>query len=134
MQALILLAEDERDIRDLLVLFLEMGGFRTVAVADGREAVMQAINRRPDLILLDVRMPHMDGLQACATLKASPDTRHIPVVFLSAFASRQDVESGLAAGAERYLAKPVDMEVLHQNVAEVLQQVKSRGSRRVLRK
>jgi CheY-like chemotaxis protein len=129
MKALILLAEDERDIRDLLVIFLELGSFRTVAVADGREAVTQAINRRPDLILLDVRMPHMDGLQACAALKGRPDTCDIPIVFLSAFASKQDIEQGLAVGAERYLAKPIDMEVLNQQVIEVLKQARSRGRR-----
>jgi len=128
MRALILLAEDERDIRDLLVTFLELGGFTTVAVPNGQEAVRQAVDRRPDLILLDVRMPRMDGLQACAALKAMPDTHDIPVVFLSAFVSKQDVEQGLAAGAERYLAKPIEMEVLTQNVTEVLKQARSRGS------
>ena len=120
MPALILVAEDERDIRDLLVTFLEIGGFKTVAVPNGQEAVKQAVDRRPDLILLDVRMPCMDGLQACAALKAMPGTCDIPVVFLSAFASPQDVDMGLAAGAERYLAKPIDLEDLNQNVAEIL--------------
>jgi CheY-like chemotaxis protein len=120
MRALILVAEDERDIRDLLVTFLEIGGFRTVAVPNGQEAVKEAVDRRPDLILLDVRMPCMDGLQACAALKAMPGTCDIPVVFLSAYASKQDVENGLAAGAERYLAKPIELEALNQNVNEIL--------------
>ena len=129
MQALILVAEDERDIRDLLVMFLEIGGFRTVAVPNGQEAVRQAADRRPDLILLDVRMPQMDGLEACAALKAAPDTRHIPVVFLSAYASQKDVDRGLALGAAKYLAKPIDLEALNQNVVEVLRQA-NKGSRR----
>ncbi len=129
MPALILVAEDERDIRDLLVTFLEIGGFKTVAVPNGQEAVRQAVDRRPDLILLDVRMPRMDGLQACAALKAMPGTRDIPVVFLSAFASPQDMEKGLAAGAERYLAKPIELEDLNQNVVEILRRGK-RGSRK----
>ena len=129
MKALILLAEDERDIRDMLVTFLEWGGFKTVAVADGREAVTQAIDRRPDLILLDVRMPRMDGLQACAALKGRPDTCDIPIVFLSAFSSKQDIDQGLAVGADRYLAKPIEMEVLNQQVIEVLKQARSRARR-----
>ena len=124
MPALILVAEDERDIRDLLVTFLEVGGFKTVAVPNGQEAVKQAVDRRPDLILLDVRMPRMDGLQACAALKAIPGTCDIPVVFLSAFATPQDVEKGLAAGAEKYLAKPIELEDLNQSVVEILKQAK----------
>jgi two-component system phosphate regulon response regulator PhoB len=131
MRALILVAEDERDIRDLLVTFLEIGGFMTVAVPNGQEAIKQAIDRRPDLILLDVRMPRMDGLQACAALKAMPGTCDIPVVFLSAYASKQDVEKGLAVGAERYLAKPIELEDLNQNVIEILMRGK-KGSRRKL--
>jgi two-component system phosphate regulon response regulator PhoB len=124
MPALILVAEDERDIRDLLVTFLEIGGFKTVAVPNGQEAVKQAVDRQPDLILLDVRMPRMDGLQACAALKAMPGTCDIPVVFLSAYATPQDVEKGLAAGAEKYLAKPIELEDLNQSVIQILRQAK----------
>ncbi len=129
MPELILVAEDERDIRNLLVTFLEIGGFMTVAVPDGQEAVEQAVDRRPDLILLDVRMPHMDGLQACAALKAMPGICDIPVVFLSAYASKQDIELGLAAGAERYLAKPIELQDLNKNVAEILRRGR-KGSRK----
>jgi len=130
MPELILVAEDERDIRDLLVTFLEIGGFKTVAVPNGQEAVRQAVDRRPDLILLDVRMPRMDGLQACATLKAMPGICDIPVIFLSAYATPQDVEKGLAAGAEKYLAKPIEMEDLNQNVVAILRQAKKGGRKK----
>ncbi len=129
MPELILVAEDERDIRDLLVTFLEIGGFKTVAVPNGQEAVEQAVGRRPDLILLDVRMPRMDGLQACAALKALPGICDIPVIFLSAYATPQDVEKGLAAGAEKYLPKPIELEDLNQSVIEILRQAK-KGPRR----
>ena len=103
----------------------------TVAVPNGQEAVKQAVDRRPDLILLDVRMPRMDGLQACAALKALPGTCDIPVVFLSAYASKQDVEKGLAVGAERYLAKPIELEDLNQNVIEILMQGKKGSLKRL---
>jgi CheY-like chemotaxis protein len=131
MPTLILVAEDERDIRDLLVTFLEIGGFQTVAVPNGQEAVEQAVDRQPDLILLDVRMPRMDGLQACAALKAMPGTCDIPVVFLSAYASKQDIELGLAAGAERYLAKPIELEDLNQSVLEILRQARKHGRKKL---
>jgi CheY-like chemotaxis protein len=131
MPTLILVAEDERDIRDLLVTFLEIGGFQTVAVPNGQEAVEQAVDRQPDLILLDVRMPRMDGLQACAALKAMPGTCDIPVVFLSAYASKQDIELGLAAGAEKYLAKPIELEDLNQSVLEILRQAKKHGRKKL---
>jgi CheY-like chemotaxis protein len=131
MPVLILVAEDERDIRDLLVTFLEIGGFQTVAVPNGQEAVEQAVDRQPDLILLDVRMPRMDGLQACAALKAMPGTCDIPVVFLSAYASKQDIELGLAAGAERYLAKPIELEDLNQSVLEILRQARKHGRKKL---
>ena len=130
MPELILVAEDERDIRDLLVTFLEIGGFKTVAVPNGQAAVEQAVDRRPDLILLDVRMPFMDGLQACAALKAMPGTCDIPIVFLSAYATPQDVAKGLAAGAAKYLAKPVDLDDLNQSVAEILRQAKKYSRKR----
>ncbi len=131
MPELILVAEDERDIRDLLVTFLEIGGFTTVAVPNGQEAVKQAVDRRPDLILLDVRMPRMDGLQACAALKAMPGIRDIPVIFLSAYATPQDVEKGLAAGAEKYLSKPIEMEDLNRHVADILRQAKKYGRKKL---
>ncbi len=131
MPELILVAEDERDIRDLLVTFLEIGGFKTVAVPNGQEAVKQAVDRRPDLILLDVRMPRMDGLQACAALKALPGICDIPVIFLSAYATPQDVEKGLAAGAEKYLAKPIEMEDLNRHVADILRQAKKYGRKKL---
>ncbi len=78
----ILIAEDERDIRELISFTLQFAGYEVVSVQNGAEAVEQALATQPDLILLDVRMPKMTGYQACEALKASPETRDIPVLFL----------------------------------------------------
>ena len=80
---LILIAEDEREIRELIVLSLQIAGFEVIAVVNGQEAVNKAVEVNPDLILMDVRMPKMNGLEACKTLKQQEKTKDIPVVFLS---------------------------------------------------
>jgi CheY-like chemotaxis protein len=118
---LILVAEDERDIREFLSVALQVGGFNVVEARNGEEAIDVAKDRKPDLILLDIRMPKLDGYQACETLKSIPHTRHIPVVFLSAFASESDIQQGLTLGAAEYLTKPIDPDLLTQRVSEVLQ-------------
>ncbi len=82
--AKILIAEDERDIRDLVAFTLGFAGHEVVAVGNGEEAVAAARKEMPDLILMDVRMPRMTGYEACEKMKADPDLKNIPVVFLSA--------------------------------------------------
>jgi DNA-binding response OmpR family regulator len=125
MNALILVAEDERDIREFLAVALQVSGFNVVEARNGEEAVDVAKDRRPDLILLDIRMPKLNGYQACETLKSTPYTRDIPIVFLSAFASESDIEMGLTLGAEEYLTKPIDPCLLTQRVSEVLQRARA---------
>ncbi|MGB9594253.1 MAG: response regulator, partial [Anaerolineae bacterium] len=80
----IVVAEDERDILELIRFVLEFNGFEVVTASNGEEAVQQALAVMPDLVLMDVRMPRMTGHQACQMLKANPKTQDIPVVFLSA--------------------------------------------------
>jgi CheY-like chemotaxis protein len=83
-EPLILVAEDERDIRDLIVFTLQLAGFNVVEVPNGEEAVKKALEIKPDLILMDVRMPKMTGFEACKALKQQEKTQDIPVIFLSA--------------------------------------------------
>ena len=78
----ILIAEDERDIRDLITFTLQFAGFEVVAVTNGEEAVDAALKEVPDLILLDGRMPKMTGYEACVKIKSEPDVQNIPIVFL----------------------------------------------------
>ena len=121
MAATILIAEDERDIRDLVVFSLRFGGFEVVEATNGQEAVEQAQKLMPDLILMDVRMPRMTGYDACKRLKSMEDTKHIPVIFLSAKGQEQEIQQGMDVGAEDYILKPFAPEDLVNMVRKVLQ-------------
>jgi CheY-like chemotaxis protein len=103
---LILVADDDADILALLALRLERAGFRVVQAADGEQALALARNLQPRLAVLDVMMPRLSGTEALAALRADPATRGLRVILLSARAQESDVERGLAAGADAYLAKP----------------------------
>jgi CheY-like chemotaxis protein len=116
----ILIAEDERDIRELVTFTLEYGGHTVMAVANGEEALEAAHRQAPDLILLDVRMPRMTGYEACRRIKADPTLRHIPVVFLSAKGQELEVETGLEAGAVEYILKPFSPDQLNKKITELL--------------
>ncbi len=102
----VLVAEDEPDIRMLTCFSLRYGGFDVVEAADGLEAVRLAEREHPDAILLDVRMPRMDGLTACKEIKANPKLAHIPIVFLSALGQDAEIDNGKEAGAVAYILKP----------------------------
>jgi DNA-binding response OmpR family regulator len=118
---LILVADDEAGVRTLLVDSLKiLGGYSVEGVADGDEAVKQAINIKPDLILLDVRMPNMDGFEACKRLKADTSTQNIPVVFLSAYGQEAEVSAGLKLGAEAYFIKPFALNTLLNRLNAIL--------------
>lgn len=125
----ILIAEDERDIRELVAFSLQFGGFEVVQAANGAEAVERAPVEKPDLILMDVRMPKMTGYEACRALKAMPDMRHIPVVFLSAKGQESEIQTGLEAGAEEYILKPFAPDELVKQVKLVLERVAERQAR-----
>ncbi len=115
--AKIVLAEDERDIRELLVFLLEMEGHQVVAVPDGRQAVQAVQKEKPDLVILDVRMPFMDGYEACRIIKENPETAHIPVIFLSARGQESEIQTGMQLGAEKYIVKPFSPDDFLQEIA-----------------
>lgn len=116
----VLAVDDDPVIRQLLEINLELEGYEVRLAGDGVEAVEAAREFRPDLILLDVMMPRMDGWQACATIREDADLAEIPVVFLSARAQDADVEKGEALGAAAYLTKPFDPGDLLDLVAELV--------------
>jgi CheY-like chemotaxis protein len=118
--AKILIAEDERDIRDLVAFTLRFAGHEVVAAANGEEAVQMAPKANPDLILMDVRMPRMTGYEACRAIKANPDLKDIPVVFLSAKGQESEIQTGLEVGAEEYLLKPFAPDQLTDRVKAIL--------------
>src|SRR5215216_7057286 len=102
----ILVAEDERDIRELINFTLLFAGHTVTQAANGAEALELAQQVKPDLIMMDVRMPRMTGYEACKLMKADPDLRDIPIVFLTARGQESEIQQGLEAGAEEYLLKP----------------------------
>jgi CheY-like chemotaxis protein len=118
--AKILIAEDERDIRDLVAFTLRFAGYEVFAAANGEEAVEMAPTVNPDLILMDVRMPRMTGYEACKVIKANPDLKDIPVVFLTARGQETEIQQGLDAGAEEYLLKPFAPDQLTTRVKAIL--------------
>lgn len=120
--SLILVAEDERDIREFLAMALEVSGFHVVEARNGEEAIALAASHTPDLILLDIRMPKVTGFQACEALKSDPNTKDIPIIFLSAYANHDEIQQGLALGADEYLTKPIGPDVLTERVTDVLRQ------------
>ncbi|OGO75600.1 MAG: two-component system response regulator [Chloroflexi bacterium RIFOXYC12_FULL_59_14] len=118
--AKILIAEDERDIRDLVAFTLRFAGYEVAAAANGEEAVAMASKENPDLILMDVRMPRMTGYDACRILKANPDMKDIPIVFLSAKGQESEIQTGMEVGAEEYLLKPFAPDQLTERVKAIL--------------
>jgi CheY-like chemotaxis protein len=118
--AKILIAEDERDIRDLITFTLTFAGHTVVAAVNGEDAVEKARQVLPELILMDVRMPRMTGYEACEIMKADPQLKDIPVVFLSAKGQDSEIKTGLDVGAAEYLLKPFAPTELTQRVSELL--------------
>ena len=119
----VLLVEDDPDIRHLVSYKLTKGGFDVVEAADGVAALHEARRHRPDLIILDVRMPRMSGLEVCRELRAAPHTAHVPIIMLTARARTQDVEQAYAAGATDYVVKPFSPRALQERVESLLPKV-----------
>ena len=119
----ILVAEDEPDIRELIGITLRYAGYEVVEATDGEDAVEKARRESPDLILLDVRMPNMDGYQACNVLKARDSTQGIPIIFLSARGQETEIKRGLELGAEEYILKPFAPDELYRRVGSILERL-----------
>jgi len=112
----ILLAEDNELNRDMLSRRLERNGFQVILAVNGCEAVALARSETPDLILMDMKMPIMDGYQATRQLKGDPETHSIPVVALTAYAMAGDLEKTMQAGCDDYAVKPVDLKPLLEKI------------------
>ena len=118
----ILVAEDERDIRELIAFTLRFGGFEVEEAINGTEAVEKARKLRPDLIILDVRMPRKTGYEVCQELKEADETRDIPIVFLSAKGQVSEIQQGMELGAVDYIIKPFEAEQLPKRMTEILKE------------
>ncbi len=119
--ARVLLAEDDPDIQKVVRMSLKMKGVEEVMVTDnGEECLAKVAEFTPDVILLDVMMPKLDGYATCRKLKENPATRDIPVIFLTAKAQHYEVKQGMESGALGYLIKPFDPMTLHDQIADLL--------------
>jgi len=112
----ILIADDDKKSIKLLRDVLQASGYSVAVARDGRETVALAQARKPDLILMDIRMPVMDGIAAMKKLRADPNTDRIPIIAITAHAMRGDKERFIQQGFDDFLAKPVDIHVLLDRV------------------
>ena len=117
---LVLVADDEEDILALVTTILERAGYEVVSVRDGAEALTAVRDRRPDLAVLDISMPEVDGLEVLRRIRADADTSELPVLLLSAQAQEADVKLGFATGASAYVKKPFSPRDLTDRVDELL--------------
>lgn len=116
----ILVAEDERDIRELINFTLMFAGHQVTQASNGAEALELAPKVKPDLIMMDVRMPRMTGYEACRQMKLIDEIKNVPVIFLSAKGQDEEVQTGIDAGAVEYILKPFAPEELTRRIAEIL--------------
>ena len=116
----ILVVEDNEPSRDALARRLRRRGYRVVLAADGREAVTVAFEAQPNLILMDLGLPGIDGWEATRRVKASPATRQIPIIVLSAHATTHDRDLAIAAGGDDFDTKPVRFEQLIDKIETLL--------------
>lgn len=114
----ILIVEDNEDSRELVVKVLRNKGYIMVEAVDGEEAIEKVVSEKPDLVLLDISIPKLDGYEVAKRLKSREDVKDIPIVAVTAHAMKGDREKVIAAGFEGYISKPV-------NVRELPDQVKS---------
>jgi two-component system, cell cycle response regulator DivK len=122
----ILIVEDVEFNRDLIVQLLE-GSYEVVTAADGAEGIQLAVREHPDLILMDLSLPIVDGWEATRRLKAHAVLRTIPIIALSAHAMRGDREKALQSGCDEYLSKPLDEDLLFAMLARFLEQMRHHG-------
>ena len=126
----ILIVEDEQDILQLVKLYLEKEGFRTIAAMTGSEGLKQVKAENPDLIVLDLMLPEMDGLEVCKRLRSSPETAMLPIIMLTAKAEESDTIIGLELGADDYVTKPFSPKALVARVKALLRRLERNSDNR----
>jgi DNA-binding response OmpR family regulator len=119
-QQVILIADDDPDILALVSFRLQRAGYEILQARNGEEAVQMALDRRPDLAILDVMMPRVDGYEATRRLRQHEETRRMPVILLTARVQEEDIARGFDAGADDYVKKPFSPQELGSRVQAVL--------------
>jgi two-component system phosphate regulon response regulator PhoB len=125
----ILIVEDEADIAELLEYNLERQDYDPQCVASGEDGLIQAREGQPDLVVLDLMLPGLSGLEVCRRLKADPQTARIPIIMLTAKGEEEDIVAGFEAGADDYVTKPFRPKVLLARVKAVLRRGAHRRTR-----
>lgn len=123
----ILLVEDEEDMAYALEMQLDNAGFEVIKAVDGKEGLDKARSQNPDLIILDLMLPKLDGYRVCRMLKFDAKYEKIPIIFLTARAQKEDLRTGIEVGADAYLNKSCRPEVLIDKIKVLLKQAKRGG-------
>jgi len=116
----ILIVDDEPDVASLLNLMLKSKGYETIIAGDGQEALEKARHEKPDLIVLDIMLPRLDGYKVARMLKFDEKFSHIPIIMVTAKIQEKDKKTGLEMGADAYVTKPFDTAMLLEKINEVL--------------
>ena len=117
----ILIVEDSETIREMVAYRLTESGYDVETASDGKEGLRKIKEVKPDLVVLDIRMPGMDGFEVCEKAKADPAIKHIPILFLTTATQKADYEKGRECGADGYVTKPYEGTGLVDEVKRVLQ-------------
>ncbi|MFA5145978.1 MAG: response regulator [Candidatus Omnitrophota bacterium] len=116
----ILIVDDEEDFLRILRDSMELRGIEVVLATSAVEAGLELATKLPDLILMDVKMPGINGLQACEAIKRNPATKDLPIIIVSALSDESDIKRAYAVGVVDYFIKPIDIEKLVKRVREIL--------------
>jgi two-component system alkaline phosphatase synthesis response regulator PhoP len=119
----VLIVEDEQDILQLVKHYLEKEGFRPITAISGLDALKKVKEEKPDLVVLDLMLPEMDGLEVCKRLRSGPDTAMLPILMLTAKAEESDTIVGLELGADDYVTKPFSPKALVARVKALMAQM-----------
>jgi len=120
-QAKILVVDDEVDIVNTVQYRLKACDFDVITANNGKEGLEKVINEKPDLVLLDINMPVMDGHEMLERLRSRPDLRNIPVIMLTAYSDRRDISKAADLGIEHYVTKPFDFTDLMEKISKALE-------------
>jgi CheY-like chemotaxis protein len=124
----ILVVDDEEHIIMILKDSLEFSGFEVITAFDGQEALEVVARENPELVVLDIGMPKLDGWEVCRRLKADPKTKGIPVIILTAYAQTSDQRKGMQLGADRFITKPCDLAYLVEEINSLIAQKKEKSA------
>jgi DNA-binding response OmpR family regulator len=129
----ILIVDDEPNMLRLLGYALQIEGYQIAAAKSGEEALLKSVSEKPDLVILDVMLPDMDGLEICRRLRTMPETENLPIIMLSALAQTTDKISGLQAGADEYATKPIDPSEIVAKVSAHLRRAQRQPSQAAIK-